>query len=261
MPNPDTASLAEAARRAVEVAAQVSLRYFHGGTAVERKEDGSPVTLADRDSEHAILDVLRAADPGASILAEESGKADGVGPGRWIVDPLDGTRGFTRGGSFWGPMVAYERDGEILAGAIALPVLGEVYWAGRGHGSWCGDERLRVSDRTRWEESTLSLGELSRLLAPPWRESIASLAGRASSTRCYGDLAGCTMVLRGRAEVWIEAGVREWDLAPLRILVEEAGGRFTDFAGGTNLASGCAIASNGRLHDDVLAALAPTQSR
>jgi histidinol-phosphatase len=257
MPTPDL--LAAAARKAVEAASAVSLRYFRSGTAVETKTDGSPVTLADRDSEKAILEIVRAADPDASILAEESGAEAGAGAGRWIVDPLDGTRGFTRGGSFWGPMVAYERDGAILAGAIALPALGAVYWAGKGCGAWRGDDRLRVSERDRWNESTLSLGELSRLLSPPWRDAIVSLSARASSTRCYGDLAGGAMVLDGRAEVWIEAGVNEWDLAPLRILVEEAGGRFTDFDGGTDLAKGCAVATNGRLHDDVLAALA--QSR
>jgi histidinol-phosphatase len=257
----EVSRLADAARRAVEEASAVSLGYFRAGASVDRKSDGSPVTQADREAERSILDIVREADASASILAEESGIREGEGGGRWIVDPLDGTRGFARGGPFWGPMVAYERDDAVLAGAIALPALGEVYWAGRGLGSWCGRDRLQVSHRDRWDEATLSLGELGRLLAPPWRDAICALVSRASSTRCYGDLAGCAMLLRGRAEVWVEAGVREWDLAPLRILVEEAGGTFTDFGGGTDLASGCAIASNGRLHPDVLAALNRSQSR
>lgn len=251
-PSPDPRTLGLAARRAVEAAGAEAMAVFRGDLGLETKADGSPVTLADRNAERAILAIVREADPEASILAEESGAATGKGEGRWIVDPLDGTRGFSRGGSFWGPMVAYERDGEILAGAIALPALGQVYWAARGEGCWNGAERLHVSPRSRWEDATLSLGELGRLLAPPWGDAIRALASRASSTRCYGDLAACAMLLDGRAEVWIEAGVREWDLAPLRILVEEAGGRFTDFDGGTDLATGRAVASNGYLHDEVL---------
>jgi histidinol-phosphatase len=260
MPALDPARLGDAARRAVEAAGAEAMAVFRGDLGLETKSDGSPVTRADRNAERAILSIVREADPEASILAEESGAATGTGTGRWIVDPLDGTRGFSRGGSFWGPMVAYERDGEILAGAIALPALGLVYWAARGKGCFRGAERLRVSSRSRWEDATLSLGELARLLAPPRGDAIRALTSRASSTRCYGDLAGCAMLLDGRAEVWIEAGVREWDLSPLRILVEEAGGRFTDFDGGTDLSSGCAVASNGPLHDEVLAVLS-AQSR
>ncbi len=250
------------ARRAVEAASRVSLGHFQRGVSVELKADRSPVTAADRESEAAILAVIRAAFPDHAVLGEETGAHAGAAAGaRWIVDPLDGTRGFARGEAFWGPLVALERDGEVLAGAMALPVSGEVFFAARGFGSWraVGDappERLRASAVAAWPDATLSLGEPRILLAPPLMGAVAELATTCARTRCHGDLAGFAMVLTGRAEAWIEAGVQVWDLAPMKILIEEAGGAFTDLAGRPTILSGGCVASNGRLHAHVLAALA-----
>jgi histidinol-phosphatase len=250
----------EVARRAAEAGADAAMRHFRRGVRVERKPDRSPVTVADRESEAAILAVVRDAFPDHGFLGEETGAHAGTAGTRWIVDPLDGTKGFTRGRSFWGPLVALEHGGEIVAGAMALPALGETYWAARGEGAWlragqAGPARLAVSRVDAWEDATLSLGEPHVLLEPPMLERVAALSNAAQTARCYGDLAGCALVLRGEAEAWVEAGVQVWDLAPLKILVEEAGGRFTDLAGKPTVASGSCLASNGLVHDRVLAAL------
>jgi histidinol-phosphatase len=143
---------------------------------------------------------------------------------------------------------------------MALPALGETYWAARGLGAWlkAGDatpERLRVSAIADWADATLSFGEPHVLFRPPLLERLASLAVSAQAARCYGDLAGCALVLQGKAEAWVEAGVQIWDLGPLPVLVEEAGGRFTDLAGRPTHASGDCVASNGLVHDHVLRAL------
>lgn len=245
----------DTARCAVAAASAASLKHFRQGVVVEEKPDRTPVTAADREAEAAILAVIRDAFPAHDILTEESG-AHGVGAdSRWIVDPLDGTRGFSRGGPFWGPLVALEHRGEIVAGAMALPALGESYWAARGLGCYRDGERLRVSGVAVWAEATVSLGELRALLEPPHGAGVSALIRTAASARCYGDLAGCALVLNGRAEAWLEAGVKVWDLAPLKVLVEEAGGRFTDFAGRPTVESGAAVASNGLVHEHVLAAL------
>ena len=175
---------------------------------------------------------------------------------RWIVDPLDGTRGFGRGGSFWGPLVALEHRGEIVVGAMALPALGETYWAARGMGSFRDGVRLRVSEVDRLDEATLSLGELRALRRPPHGAAVGSLIDAVASSRCYGDLAGCVMLLSGRADAWLEAGVRLWDLAAPKILVEEAGGVLTDFDGSPSILGGRAVATNGLLHGRILAILA-----
>jgi histidinol-phosphatase len=153
--------------------------------------------------------------------------------------------------------VALEHDGRVVAGAMALPALGEVYWAARGLGSWmaaggAAPVRLRVSRIATWPEATFSLGEPHVLFRPPMLERIGEVATSCACARCYGDLAGCALLLRGEAEAWVEAGVQIWDIAPLQVLVEEAGGRFTDLAGKETHASGNCLASNGLVHDHLL---------
>ncbi|MBI5070286.1 MAG: inositol phosphatase [Deltaproteobacteria bacterium] len=247
------------ARRAAEAAAAAALPHFRQGVRVEVKPDRSPVTVADREAEAAAVTAIRAAFPGHAILGEESGAHAGS-EARWVIDPIDGTRGFTRGGSFWGPLIALEAGGTVVAGAMALPALDETYWAAKGLGCWQavgGGEprRLQVSGISDWAESTLSLGEMRFLLAPPLDLHIGALVRSAASTRCYGDLAGAAMLLTGRCEAWLEAGVQLWDIAALQVLVEEAGGRFTDFEGRPSAAGGRCVASNGRVHERVLSAL------
>jgi histidinol-phosphatase len=240
------------ARDAVAAAGAAALTHLRRGVVVETKPDLSPVTAADRAAEDEIVAVIRAAFPDHAILGEEGG-ARGAGAVRWIVDPIDGTRGFARGGMMWGPMVALEVDGALVAGALALPALGRTYWAGRGIGAWRDGTRLAVSAIADMADATLSVGELRRMSTHP---GIQALIARAVSTRSYGDLAGCAMVLDGRAEVWIEGGVQPWDIAAPAILITEAGGRFTDWTGAPSFESGYAIASNGLVHDEVLHAMA-----
>ncbi len=253
--DPDLTLALETARLAVDAAADACLRHFRGPLEIETKADRSPVTAADRESEQAIVAIIQEVYASHTILAEERGL---VGPGtgdRWIVDPLDGTRGFSRGGNFWGPLVAFESGGEIVAGAMALPALRETYWAARGMGCYRNGERLRVSAVGRWEDATLQLGEMRGLLYGSWADGAEALIRSAASVRCFGDLAGCAQILAGRADAWIESGVKVWDLAPLMILVEEAGGRFTDLEGRETVESGHALATNGLLHDHALVAL------
>jgi histidinol-phosphatase len=260
-PTLDLDLAAVTARRAVEAAARAALAHFRPGVAVELKPDRSPVTAADRESERVVCEIVREAFPDHAILGEETGAHAGAAGSRWIVDPLDGTRGFARGEGFWGPLVALEHEGEVVAGACALPAAGEVFFAARGRGCWRArgggePERLRVSGIGAWEDATFSAGEPRVLLAPPLLEATAHLARTCARTRCYGDLAGFTMVLTGHAEAWIEAGVQIWDLAPMKVLVEEAGGAFTDLLGRPTIASGHCLVSNGRVHRHVLDVLA-----
>jgi histidinol-phosphatase len=250
----------QTARRAVEAASAASLAHFRRGVRVEVKPDRTPVTVADREAEAAILAVVREAFPDHGFLGEETGAHAGAAGTRWICDPLDGTKGFTRGRVFWGALVALEHEGEIVAGAMAMPALGETYFAARGQGAWLaagGGEptRLRVSGVASWADATLSFGEPHVLLRPPLLERIAALATSAQNARCYGDVAGAALVLRGQAEAWVEAGVQIWDLGPFPILAAEAGGRFTDLEGRPSHASGACVLSNGLVHEHVLRAL------
>jgi histidinol-phosphatase len=253
------------ARRAVEAASAAALRHFRRGVRVEVKPDRTPVTAADRDAEAAIVAVIRAAHPGHAILGEESGAHLGDAANRWIVDPIDGTRGFTRGGSFWGPLVALEHEGDVVVGAMAMPALGETLWAARGRGAWMEREgadpaRLEISRISDWAEASLSFGEFRGVFSPEREQAILELARTAAQARCYGDLAGAAMVLTGRAEAWIEDGVKIWDIAPLKVLAEEAGGRFTDLAGRSTVSSGNCLLSNGLVHEHVLRVLSAPAS-
>jgi histidinol-phosphatase len=250
----------ETAKAAVVSASVASLVHFRQGVCVETKPDRTPVTQADRDAEAAIFEVIRTNFPEHALLGEETGAHAGSADTRWIVDPIDGTRGFTRGGTFWGPLVALEHNGVIVAGAMALPALGEVYWAARGKGAYrqVGDTfptRLCVSSIDDLSEATLFLGEPKALLSPAFAERILRLTALCAQTRCYGDLAGCAMVLTGRAEAWIEAGVQSWDLGPFPVLVAEAGGRFTDFSGNETVHSGHCVVANANLHSHILSML------
>jgi histidinol-phosphatase len=236
---------------AVQDAGRAALPYFRTDLVIETKPDRSPVTMADRDSEAAIIAAIRAHYPDHGILGEETGKHEMPSRYRWIIDPIDGTRGFTRGGSFWGPLLALMDGDRVIAGAMMLPALGDVYWAAKGRGAYKNGKRLQVSKLADWSESTLSVGELRGLLAKHDRP-LVELMRSAASVRCYGDLAGAAMVLEGRAEAWIEGGVQIWDLAPISILVEEAGGKFTDFSGNPSPATGNAIVTNGLFHDFLL---------
>jgi len=248
----------DTALAAAAAAGDVALRHHRRLERVDTKADGSPVTVADREAEAAMVAVIREAFPGHAILGEEGG-AGGAAPApsswRWILDPIDGTRGYARGGAHWGPLVALEHAGVIVVAAMALPVLGRTYAAIKGRGCHRDGVRCRVGAKATWAEATVSLGELVRLLRSPHAAPATELVRTAACARAYGDLAACAMLLDGLADAWIECGVAVWDLAAPKLLVEEAGGVFTDFEGKATPETGNAIAASPALHAHALAAL------
>jgi histidinol-phosphatase len=232
-------SLMQTARAAAEAAGRAAQAHHRTEVRVETKADRTPVTVADREAEAAARAVIAAAYPDHRVLGEESGDV-GDGPLRWIIDPIDGTRGFIRGGTFWGPVIGVEDGGQVVAGALALPALGETYYAGKDLGCFRDDGvPCRVSKVSALEDATLSLGELPLLVdrVPNLCELWRSFA----SVRCYGDLAAPIEVLRGRADLWLEAGVQHWDIAPMGLMIREAGGTCTTFDGRTEPFDGTAI--------------------
>lgn len=254
-----TAAL-ETALAAAAAAASVALRHHRRLERVETKSDGSPVTVADREAEAAMIAVVAKAFPAHRVLGEEGGdpgapSSRAASPSRWILDPIDGTRGYARGGVHWGPLVALEHEGDIVAGALALPALGRTYGAARGLGCWRDGVRCRVAETPSWSDAVVSVGEITRLLRSPRATAVSALLRDAASVRAYGDLASVAMLLDGLADAWIEGGVAVWDLAAPKILVEEAGGVFTDFAGRATPETGEALAAAPRLHTHLLGAL------
>jgi len=243
----------ELALELADAADAIALRRFRAGDLrVETKPDLTPVTEADHAIERELRRLLAERRPDDAVLGEEQG-ATGSGSTRWILDPIDGTRNYTRGIPIWATLIALERDGELVASAVSAPALGRRWWAERGVGAWRDDgERLHVSAVARLEEACALL---------TYGNGVAPGARDAWHVRGFGDFWAHMLVAEGAADVAVDAvGVTEWDLAAPRLVVEEAGGRFTDFSGAARSDGGSAVASNGLLHETALATLVPTQA-
>jgi histidinol-phosphatase len=247
----------EAALDAARTGGAIALRYFRGDVRVMRKADHTPVTQADHEAEAAVVERLRPAFSDIGFLGEESG-AQGNQSRRWIVDPIDGTKNFVRGIPYWATLIALEEEGDVTLGVVHSPATGELFWARRGQGAWADGIPLRVSKVNRLADAMLvhsSLNLLRPLDGGRCWDGFVRLVERTDRQRGFGDYFGYTFVLRGQAEIMLEADVKPWDIAPFKVLFEEAGGRFTDFSGSPTIYSGTAVASNGRLHDEALALL------
>jgi histidinol-phosphatase len=239
----------ELALRLADAADATSLSFFRGlQLSVEEKADRSPVTEADRAVERELRQLLAEACPADGVLGEEYGAAD-KRPRRWILDPIDGTRNFARGIPVWGTLIALEERGELRLGVISAPALRRRWWAERGAGAYAEGEPISVSAVMEVESAVVSLA-LDRALP--------AIAFDAWHTRGYGDFWAHMLLAEGAIDGVIEnVGVKEWDLAAVQVIVEEAGGRFSDFGGVARADRGTCVTSNGHLHDALLRAVAP----
>ncbi len=253
--NPEWRSRYELAVEAAHKAGQLALRYFDGSFQVEWKADCSPVTVADREAEQLLRQTLLGAFPGDGFLGEEFGDTPGSSGFRWIIDPIDGTRNFVRGIPLWATLVGLEYREEVIVGVADVPALGHTYRALRGDGAYRNDGRIRVSDVADLSRSMLFYSSLSWFLKAGRQEAFLELTRRTERQRGFGDYYGHVLVAQGSGEVMIEHGVHAWDVAAIQPLVEEAGGRFSDWSGQPNIHSPDVLISNGKLHDEVLALL------
>jgi histidinol-phosphatase len=229
-----------------DAADAISLPRFRTGLTIETKADLTPVTEADRAVEAELRRILHDERPDDAILGEEEGAA-GASSRRWLLDPIDGTRNYSRGIPIWATLIGLEEDGVVRLGMASAPALGRRWWAERGEGAFANGERLAVSGITRIEEAVLSFA--AEKVRP-------GLAERAWHARGFGDFWAYMLVAEGSVDGAVDArGVREWDLAAMQVIVEEAGGRFSDFEGAPRIDGGSAVASNGLLHEELLAAL------
>jgi histidinol-phosphatase len=241
-----------AAVEAARAAGEVALKYYRTGFDVTIKADDTPVTQADRGAEQAIREVLGRAFPDVGVLGEEFG-AVGDQQRRWIIDPIDGTKNFIRRIPVWATLIGLEEHGEVTAGVIYNPVTGELLSARRGGGAFAGGERITVSPIAELGRATLLHAGLRLLREAGCWEGLVRLVDATERQRGFGDYLGYSFIAEGKAEIYLETDLKAWDLAPCKIIVEEAGGRFTDFAGTPTIHSGTAFATNGRLHEAALA--------
>lgn len=225
-------------------------RFRAADLLVETKPDLTPVTEADRAVEAAIVARLARERPGDAVLGEEHGPR-GESRRRWIVDPIDGTRNYSRGVPVWATLVALEADGGLELGVVSAPALGRRWWAARGVGAFADGAPTRVSRVARVEDAVLCFA---------LEQPLPGLARRCWHPRAYGDFWAHMLVAEGAVDGAIDAvGVNLWDLAAVQVVVEEAGGRFSDAAGVARADGGTGISSNGLLHDELLAAAKPAR--
>ena len=236
-----------------DLADPISLCYFQSDRLViATKSDGSFVSQADREVETALRKHLASARPQDAILGEEDGAGDVVSARRWILDPIDGTTRFSRGIPLFACLIALEQDGEIVLGLVSAPALKRRWWAVRGLGAFADGRPIRVSSISRLEKTHVSLGNPGNWVESGMYERLGPLAGCAGSTTGYGDFWPHMLVAEGAADAALEPSAALWDLAPLKVIVEEAGGRFTDFAGASTAEGGTALSSNGLMHSELL---------
>ena len=233
-------------------AGKLTLRYFQTDFRTELKDDHSPVTIADRQAERLMRELIEARYPGHSILGEEEGETRPGATYRWIIDPIDGTKTFVRGVPMYAVLVGLERDGEPVAGAINIPALGELLHAARGEGcSWNG-RRAHVSNVAQLRDALLLCTD-AESMAPHGRGAAYHRMVAASRLqRSWGDAYGYVLVATGRAEVMLDPVVSVWDCAALLPVVVEAGGTFTDWSGAPTIHSGEAIGTNGLVYGEVM---------
>jgi histidinol-phosphatase len=244
----------EAAIAAARAAGELALGYYRRGFDVVTKPDQTPVTQADREAEALIVERLARAFPDHGFLGEELGQR---GPRErcWIIDPIDGTKNFIRRIPVWATLIALEDAGDIVAGVVHNPVTGEMYSARRGGGARVGGVPIRVSDTGDLGTSSFIHAGLRLVREAGYWDGFVKLIDATDRQRGFGDYVGYGLVAEGKAEIYAELDLKPWDLAPCKLLVEEAGGRFTDFDGRPTIYTGTALATNGRLHDAVLALL------
>lgn len=249
-----------AAIEAAKAAGDIARHYFRTNLAVETKADRTPVTRADRECEARITEMLSAQFPDHGFLGEELGERPGISDARWIIDPIDGTKNFIRGIPFFATLIALEEAGEITAGVMYAPALGDLLYARKGQGAFAqsvnaDDRRVYVSEVEQLQDAMLIHGGLNDLKTRPCWQPFLSLVDATARQRGFGDALGHSAVICGQAEVTLEPEIKPWDVAPTKILVTEAGGRYSDFNGNPSIYTGTALISNGGVHDDVIAIL------
>lgn len=237
----------EAAKRA----GQSTLRHFGKGVQVETKADRTPVTVADREAEAMIRAEIQAQFPEDEILGEEEGGS--TSPNRWVIDPIDGTKSFVSGVPLFATLISYESDGAPSLGVCYFPALDEIVFAERGYGCFWNDSACRVSTVSDLSEAVICCAGHDGLVKTGKLEGVLKLASQCMATRTWCDAYGHALVATGRAEAMIDPRVSRWDISPMKVIVEEAGGRFTDFQG-VDLLADEAISANVALHRSILEA-------
>jgi histidinol-phosphatase len=226
-------------------------RHRADNLRVEMKPDMTPVTDADRAVELALRELIERELPGDEVIGEEFG-GDGIAARAWILDPIDGTKSFVRGLPTWSTLIALRENGVITAGVVSMPALGRRWWARRGGGAYADGRRIHVSDVSELGDAQMLWSGFEEWDAAGRMDALLALARGCWRTRGIGDAWQYMLVAEGVAELASDPEAALWDLAAVKLIVEEAGGRFTDMSGVDTADGGSGLASNGLLHEAAL---------
>ena len=237
-----------------------SARFGALDLRVDTKPDLTPVTDADRAVETELREVLGRERPGDSIVGEEFGGATSFTGRQWIIDPIDGTKNFVRGVPVWASLIALLHDGVPVVGVVSAPALQRRWWAAHGRGAFAAvnaapARRLSVSSVAQLNSASLSFSSLSGWAQLGVRDRFIALTDAVWRVRAFGDFLSYCLLAEGAVDIAAEPEVSVWDLAPLDIVIREAGGQFTGLDGTAGPHRGSAVATNGLLHEEVLSSL------
>jgi histidinol-phosphatase len=252
-------SLVEAVSDVARIAGGVANQYFGKALDVETKFDGSPVTIADRTAESAARDWITHRFPDDDVLGEEMGSIERGASRRWIVDPIDGTKGYARGIPVWATLIALEVDGDLVAGVVSAPALGSRWAGARAMGATRDGDAVTVSGVATIGDAHLAYDSVDAFESVGLDAEFLALARRCWRVRGFGDFWAHMLVADGSIDIAVEVGgLAVWDIAAVKVVVEQAGGRCTDVRGDARIDTGDVISTNGLLHEDVVAAFART---
>ena len=245
---------------AAYLAGRRTLAHFNAEVAVESKADSTPVTIADREAERVIRERVGKYYPDHSILGEEQGDTPGGNRDyRWYIDPIDGTKSFIHGVPMYGVLIGVSVRGRPSVGVVYLPATDEIVAAADGLGCTWNGRAARVSTVARVEDATLNTSSITASLDRS--DAYENLIHKVKLNRGWGDAYGYVLVATGRAEIMLDPVINPWDIAPLPPIFREAGGRFTNWRGEETIQGPDAVATNGLVHDQVLAVLRAEKRR
>ncbi len=244
------------ALRLAAASADIIRHYFRQSYAVELKEDASPVTIADRQAEKVMRDLIAGEFPGHGVVGEEFGRSNPEAEYQWVLDPIDGTKTFVAGSYLFGTLIALVQNGRPILGVIHQPIVGELL-IGDGLGTWLNGRPVHVRDCASIEEAIL-------LTTLHWNvgkyhdgEAFQRLSRRVHRYNNWGDCHGYFLVASGGADIMTDPILNEWDLMALIPIIEGAGGRITDWRGDDPIGGSGAVATGGQIHEAVIQALNP----
>lgn len=239
--------------RAAEAAAEISRAYYAGNFTVKTKADMTPVTQADVECEEKIREIILDEFPEHGFFGEETGQTQADADCVWLVDPIDGTKGFVRQYPFFSTQIALMRAGEIVLGVSSGTMMQELAWAELGQGAWLNGDRLQVSDTDSLERAALSTGNLKTLAGSAGWQKFGEVVKTVDRIRGYGDFYHYHLLAAGKVDAVVESDVNILDIAALSVIVAEAGGVFTDMEGkAPGLETTTVLAANPALHGKLL---------